>query len=199
MDAWALKLWALAEFHCRIVFTSVSKMETIEKFKQRRQTYARKRKSKTSLNFTFNLNTLHVGPFFTWLKSTCVNVRSQKRVSGNQPLLVPAPWDELERSLGTRLGQPLDGIWNEFVRAGYNWNITWSVHNFSQIKLSSMIGAQRVLCFFIRLSTGNALFESWSRYSVKLHDWYSMLVMTYDKSQAAGKFSEAGFMFIVEI
>ena len=26
-----------------------------------------------------------------------------------------------------------------------------------------------------------------------------MLVMTYDKSQAAGKFSEAGFMFIVEI
>ena len=112
------------------------------------------------------ISTLYMLPLFR-LKLTCVNVRSQKRVSGNQPLLVPAPWDELERSLGTRLGQPSDGIWNEFVRAGYNWNITWSVHNFSQIKLNSMIGAQRVLCFFIRLSMGNALFESWSRYSVK--------------------------------
>ena len=42
---------------------------------------ARKRKSRTSLNFTFYLNTLYlVFILFTRLKFTCVNVRSQKGV-----------------------------------------------------------------------------------------------------------------------
>ena len=42
---------------------------------------ARKRKSRTSLNFTFYLNTLYlVSILFTRLKFTCVNVRSQKSV-----------------------------------------------------------------------------------------------------------------------
>ena len=44
------------------------------------------RKSRNSLNLTFNLNTLYLTSIlFTWLKFTCVNVRSQKRVSGNPP------------------------------------------------------------------------------------------------------------------
>ena len=48
---------------------------------------ARKRKSWTSLNFSFKLNTFYLASIlFTRLKFTCVNVRSQKRVSGNQPL-----------------------------------------------------------------------------------------------------------------
>ena len=43
--------------------------------------------NRISLNFTFNLNNLYlVFILFTWLKFTCVNVHSQKRVSGNQPL-----------------------------------------------------------------------------------------------------------------
>ena len=38
-------------------------------------------------DFTFNLNNLYLAfILFTWLKFTCVNVHSQKRVSGNQPL-----------------------------------------------------------------------------------------------------------------
>ena len=45
------------------------------------------RKSRMSLNFTFNLNNLYLASIlFTWLKFTSVNVHSQKRVSGNQPL-----------------------------------------------------------------------------------------------------------------
>ena len=47
---------------------------------------ARKRKGRKSLNFTFNLKFLDLASIlFTWLKFTCVNVRSQKRVSGNPP------------------------------------------------------------------------------------------------------------------
>ena len=35
----------------------------------------------------FSLNTLYLASIlFTWLKFTCVNVRSQKRVNGNPPL-----------------------------------------------------------------------------------------------------------------
>ena len=47
-----------------------------------------KRKSRNSLNLTFNLNTLYLNTsiLFTLLKFTCVNVRSQKRVSGNLTL-----------------------------------------------------------------------------------------------------------------
>ena len=43
----------------------------------------------TSLNFTFNLNTLYLASIlFTWLKFTYVNVLSQKGVIGNQPLVL---------------------------------------------------------------------------------------------------------------
>ena len=42
---------------------------------------ARKRKSRTSLNLTFYLNSLYLASIlFTRLKFTCVNVPSQKRV-----------------------------------------------------------------------------------------------------------------------
>ena len=35
----------------------------------------------------FNLNALYLASIlFTWLKFTCVNMRSRKRVTGNQPL-----------------------------------------------------------------------------------------------------------------
>ena len=44
-------------------------------------------KSSTSLNFSFKLSTFYLASIlFMWLKLTCVNVRNQKRVSGNQPL-----------------------------------------------------------------------------------------------------------------
>ena len=50
-------------------------------------TVARKRNRRTSLNFTFNLNTLYLASILlTWLKFMCVNVQRQERVSGNQPL-----------------------------------------------------------------------------------------------------------------
>ena len=46
---------------------------------------ARRRKSWTSLNFSFNLSTFYLASIlFTWLKFTCVNVPSQERVTGNQ-------------------------------------------------------------------------------------------------------------------
>ena len=39
------------------------------------------------LNFSFKFSTFYLASIsFTWLKFTCVNVRSQKRISGNQPL-----------------------------------------------------------------------------------------------------------------
>ena len=41
----------------------------------------------TSLNLTIILNTLYLASIlFAWLNFTRINVRSQKRVSGNQPL-----------------------------------------------------------------------------------------------------------------
>ena len=43
------------------------------------------RKSRNSLNLTFNLNTLCLTIWFTRLKITCVKVRSQKLISGNPP------------------------------------------------------------------------------------------------------------------
>ena len=47
-------------------------------------------KSSTSLNLSFKHSTFYLASIlFTWLKSTCVNVRSQKRVSENQPLRTP--------------------------------------------------------------------------------------------------------------
>ena len=64
----------------------LSSASTVSKQKDaynKRVKVARKRKSRTSLNFTFNLNTSYLASLFTWLKFTCVNVRIQKRVSGN--------------------------------------------------------------------------------------------------------------------
>ena len=39
-------------------------------------------KSRTSLNFTFDFNTLYLAS----ISFTCVNLRSQNCISGNQPL-----------------------------------------------------------------------------------------------------------------
>ena len=45
-----------------------------------------KHKSRTSLNFAFNLNTLYLASIlFTGLKFTCIDVYSQKCFCGNQP------------------------------------------------------------------------------------------------------------------
>ena len=45
-----------------------------------------KRKSWTSLNFSFKLSIFYLSSIlFTWLKFTCVNERSQTCASGNQP------------------------------------------------------------------------------------------------------------------
>ena len=45
-----------------------------------------KHKSRTSLNFTFNLNALYFASIlFTRLKFTCIEVHSQKFFSGDQP------------------------------------------------------------------------------------------------------------------
>ena len=73
VSALTIVIMVRVDFHCRVK-GNVWKV-------------ARKRKSRISLNFTFNLNNLHLASIlFTWLKFTCVNVHSQKRVSGNQPL-----------------------------------------------------------------------------------------------------------------
>ena len=51
-----------------------------------------KRKNWSSLNFSFKLSTFYLAfILFTWLKFTCINLRSQKRVSGNQPLREASP------------------------------------------------------------------------------------------------------------
>ena len=51
-----------------------------------------KRKNWTSLNFSFKLSTFYFAfILFTWLKFTYINLRSQKRVSGNQPLREASP------------------------------------------------------------------------------------------------------------
>ena len=43
-------------------------------------------KSRNPLNVTFNLNTLYLTSIlFTWLKFMCINMQSQKRVSGIHP------------------------------------------------------------------------------------------------------------------
>ena len=74
------------DFHCRVIFTCVRAWNLRSQIQQSRNVWkvARKRKSSNSINFTFNLNTLYLDSIlFTWLKFTCVNLRGQKRVSGN--------------------------------------------------------------------------------------------------------------------
>ena len=64
-----------------VKFTFANKIEAMHEM------FARKGKTWTSLNFSFKLSTFYrASILFTWLKFTCFNVRSQTRVSGNQPL-----------------------------------------------------------------------------------------------------------------
>ena len=57
-----------------------------------------KRKNWTSLNFSFKLSTFYFAfILFTRLKFTCINLRSQKRVSGNQPLREASPQNKRHR------------------------------------------------------------------------------------------------------
>ena len=67
------------------LFSSIS-MEFLEqKIKANHSKVARKGKSWTSFKFKFKLSTFYLASIlFTRLKFTCVNARSQKRVSGNQ-------------------------------------------------------------------------------------------------------------------
>ena len=46
-----------------------------------------KRKNWTSLNFSFKLSTFYL----VFILFTCINLRSQKRVSGNQPVHEASP------------------------------------------------------------------------------------------------------------
>ena len=73
-------------------FPAVSRNFYVRKIhvrKQNRRTgwnFTCKLKSWTALNFSFTLRTFYLASIlFTWLKFTCVNMRGQKRVSGNQP------------------------------------------------------------------------------------------------------------------
>ena len=76
-------------FCCRAIFPCLRKLYVRKYNRGNVWKVARKRKSRISLNFTFNLNNLHLASIlFTWLKFTCVNMHSQKRVSGNQPLSI---------------------------------------------------------------------------------------------------------------
>ena len=77
-------------FQCRVIFTCVcAYVRKIYVRKENRGNVwkvTRKRESWTSLNFLFKLSNFYLASIlFTWLKFTCVNVRSQKRVSGNTP------------------------------------------------------------------------------------------------------------------
>ena len=58
-------------------------------------------KSRTSLNFTFNLNTLYL----VSILFTCVNVRSQKRINGNQPQVCYFIARKFKPSLPQELGK----------------------------------------------------------------------------------------------
>ena len=99
------------DFHCRVILRAYE-----DKIYDRNLwKVARKRKSRTSLKFTFNLNTLYLASIlFTWLKFT-VNVRSQKRVSGNQPLLISLVTGQLfiqwEQQTPWRVKEPTVPIW----------------------------------------------------------------------------------------
>ena len=79
------KAWfpLLGNFYVRtcVKFTFANKIEAMHEM------FARKRKTWTSLDFSFKLSTFYrASILLTWLKFTCFNVRSQTRVSGNQPL-----------------------------------------------------------------------------------------------------------------
>ena len=81
--------WLRVDFQCRVIFTCVRACVKFYVRKWNRGNawkVARKRKSWTSLNFSFKLSNFYLASILlTWLKFMCVNVRSQKRVSGNQP------------------------------------------------------------------------------------------------------------------
>ena len=70
-------------FQCRLVFTCVRSQIKIEGTHERSLVRVKVEPRALSL---FKLSTFYLASIlFTWLKFTCVNRRSQKRVSGNQP------------------------------------------------------------------------------------------------------------------
>ena len=74
-------VWVLflrVDFQCRVIFTCV-KFTFANKIEAMHERSLVKRKSWTSLNFSFKLS-----PFYL-VSILCVNVRNLKRVSGNQP------------------------------------------------------------------------------------------------------------------
>ena len=85
INTWDIKYALSSNFYVRtcVKFSFANKIKAMY---ERPHVQLCKRKSRNSLNLTFNLNTLCLTSiWFTWLKFTCVNVRSQKRISGNPP------------------------------------------------------------------------------------------------------------------
>ena len=85
INTWDIKYPLSRNFYVRTCakFAYTNKIEAMY---ERPHVQLCKRKSRNSLNLTFNLNTLYLTSIlFTSFKFTCFNVRSQKRVSGNLP------------------------------------------------------------------------------------------------------------------
>ena len=84
-NAFSTFLWPSTlrvDFPCGVIFTCVKFT-----FANKIEAMHERLLVRTSLNSTFNLFTLYLASIlFKWLKFTSAKVRSQKRVSGNQPL-----------------------------------------------------------------------------------------------------------------
>ena len=90
MQSFLFCRWDLVcSIHCHVIFTCVkfAFANKIEAMYERLHVLC-KRKSRNSLNLTFNLNTLYLTSIlFTWLKFTCVNVRSVCRSNQTLPVI----------------------------------------------------------------------------------------------------------------
>ena len=74
------------DFQCRVILTWVKFTFANKIGRGNAWKVAHKRKSWTSLNFSFKLSTFYLASIlFTWLKFTCVNVRNLELFSWNQP------------------------------------------------------------------------------------------------------------------
>ena len=85
INTWDFKYPLSRNFYVRtcVKFAFANKIKEMD---ERPHVQLCKRKSRNSLNLTFNLNTLcFTSIWFTWLKFTCVNVSSQKRIRENPP------------------------------------------------------------------------------------------------------------------
>ena len=73
------------DIQCRVIVTCV-KFTFANEVEAVHERSLENCQSWTALNFSLKLSPFCLSSIlFTWLKSTCVNVRSHKRVSGNQP------------------------------------------------------------------------------------------------------------------